>query len=81
MAPANFSKELILAFNSPPLHIMRKTLIPQVIADLQKEVPMFSRKLDKSHKASMLNFTTSASIGNFRKKVEQASHVPTGFFT
>jgi hypothetical protein len=81
MAPANFSKELILAFNSPPLHIMRKMLIPQVIADLQKEVPMFSRKLEKSRKASMLNFTTSASIGNFRKRAEQASHVPPGFFT
>ena len=32
--PANFSKEIFLKFNLPPLHIMKQKLIPEVAKDL-----------------------------------------------
>ena len=64
--PANFSKEIFLKFNLPPLHIMKQKLIPEVAKDLVlNEKKVFQTKtLLKDVKFAEL----SASVGNFRKK-------------
>lgn len=78
--PANFSHELICSFNSPPLHILKQKIIPEIAAELVRQGKEFRRKLDDTNKASMLAFTTSASIGNYRKQREEDSHIPVKIF-
>ena len=79
LAPANFSKEIIIAFNAPPLHIMKQKIIPEVVQEWRKDGKQLRRKLEKGQK-SKLTFVTSAAIGNYRKRDEANSHVPTSFF-
>ena len=76
--PANFSKEIFLKFNLPPLHIMKQKLIPEVAKDLVlNEKKVFQTKtLPGELKFAEL----SASVGNFRKNEEKNSHLPTSIF-
>lgn len=78
--PVNFSKELQIAFNSPPFHIMKQSIIPYVVDKLLSEGKEFKRKLDGSNRKSKLSYPISASLGNFRKKEEEDAHVPIAFF-
>ena len=80
LAPANFSKEIIISFNSPPLHIANKSLIPSVTTEWTKDGKCFKRKLDKTSQSSMLQYAVSAAVGNLRKKAEEHAHLPTNFF-
>ena len=81
MAPANFSKEIIIAFNSAPMHILKKQFVPDVVAEWCKDGKQFKRKLDKTNQSYMLQYSVSAALGNARKKAQENSHVPTEFFT
>ena len=80
LAPANFSKEIFIAFNSPPLHIANKNLISSVATEWTKDEKRFKRKLDNTSQSSMLQFAVSAAIGNARKKAEENAHLPANFF-
>ena len=75
--PVNFSKELYLRFNMPPLHMIQKTLIPKVVAEIvDNEKKAFFSKTPSRLKFSSL----SSSIGNFRKDEEDRSHLPVSMF-
>ena len=75
----NFNKESFLRFNLPPLHVMKKRLIPDVVqVKLQEEKKMF---VSKTARKGMLKFgNLSSSVGNFRVKEEEASHLPLSLF-
>ena len=79
-----FSRELIIAFNAPPLHILKKKIIPQIRDEFMKEMT-FVRKMDNarlSRQYSKLKFADlSATLGQLRKNQENQSHVPVDFFT
>ena len=67
----NFSKEIFLKFNLPPLHIMKKKIIPEVAPNL----------IWNETKARPLKFDElSASNGNFRKSEEDNCHLPISNF-
>ena len=70
--PVNFSKELQLAFNAPDFHFVKQTVVPYVVEKFTSEGKMFKRKLEKINQATMLMYTTSASIGNFRNNAEKS---------
>ena len=74
----NSNKESYLRFNLPL--VMKKRLIPDVMqVKLQKEKTMF---LSKTARKGILKFrNTSASVGNFRGKEEEASHLPLSLFS
>jgi len=76
-----FSRELIIAFNAPPLHILKKKILRD---DFMKEMT-FVRKLDNarlSRQFSKLKFADlSATLGQQRKNQENQSHVTVDFFT
>ena len=74
--PVNFSKEIFLKFNLPPLHIMKQKIILEVAKNL-----IFNEKKVFQTKAKSLKFDElSASIGNFRKSEEESSHLPISIF-
>ena len=76
--PANFSKEIFLKFNLPPLHIMKQKVIPEVARDLVlNEKKVFQTK---SIPGKLKFDELSASVGNFRKNEENNSHLPTSIF-
>ena len=82
LSAANFSRELIFAFNAPPLHILNLVFIPEVVRIIVDEKKiMFFRKLDNTADRHRLRFeTVSASIGNYRIDAEKKSHLPINFF-
>ena len=81
MAPANFSKEIIIAFNSPPLHILKKKFVPAVVAEWVKDGKRFKRRLENTNMSYKLQYLISAALGNARRKAQESSHVPTKFFS
>ena len=77
--PVNLNKELFLRFNLGPLHVIKVNLIPQVV----KEKVDNERKefFTKTTQKSLLKYDClSASVGNFRKKEEESSHLPVSIF-
>ena len=63
--PVNFNKEIYLQFNLPPLHIMKKKMIPEVVT--HKMNSERKKYLSETQRKSKLKFETlSSSIGNFR---------------
>ena len=80
MNDANFSRELFLKFNSPPPHVLMKKIIPKIVDELCQEL-RYSRSGDKTRHANFLKFRDlSASIGNYRDKVESSAHIPFKYF-
>ena len=83
--PHNFNKEVYLAFNLPPIHILKKRMIPFVVADLMEKVSFFSdndRTLFKSYQKQLkYGSNLSSSLGNFRTKEEKKSRLPISFFS
>ena len=77
--PVNFNKEIFLHFNLPPLHIMKKNLIPKVV---KYKVEIERKKfVSKTQRKSKLKFgVLSSSVGNFRVKEEEALHLPLALF-
>ena len=68
LTPSNFSRELILSFNSPPLHILAKTIIPELVKQLLKDKRMeFFRTSELSNLRRLKFETLSAPIGNYCK--------------
>ena len=72
--PSNFAKEIFLRFNLPPVHTLVHNMVPDLLShelfDKKKE---FIRRADSDHRQlRKLNFpSTSASLGNFRRKEEE----------
>ena len=79
--PVNYSKELFLKFNLPPLHHLAKTFIPSIVKIVtQEEEKTYHRRLDAGYYKYKLKFNvSSATIGNFRNKEELKSHLPLCF--
>ena len=78
----NFSKEITLCYNLPPLHVLSKTFIPRTVQSLTSSKEYF-RKGDKRSEWVLrkLKFTSlSASLFNFRDKEEQKSKLPVEIF-
>ena len=74
MHPVNFAKEIYLNFNLPPLHIMKKKVIP----DVAKELVVTEKKeyYTKSADRKLKFFSMSSTLGNFRNNEEEKSHIP-----
>ena len=76
--PVNFSKEMILSYNLPPLHILSQGFIPKIVKELSTQKEYFRRGDSKypsvrnQFKSSML----SASLHNFQKEEEMKSKLP-----
>ena len=77
--PVNLNKELFLRFNLPPMHILKKSIIPAIVRE----------KLECEHKEFMSQHSRkdqlkfgylSATIGNFRQSEEKNSHIPLSMF-
>ena len=84
LEPNNFAKEIFCRVNLPPLHILKKTFIPEIVKMLVDDERMiFFRKLDGAVTSYVdrLKFeTVSASIGNYRQKRENLSKLPIELF-
>ena len=81
--PINFSKEIFLRYNLPPLHILKKKIIPEIVNFLAGEKGKeFIRRGDgfDRQKRKFTYHATSASLGNFRKNEETVSHLPVSMF-
>ena len=80
----NFAKEIFCRVNLPPLRILKKTFIPEIVKMLVDDERMiFFRKLDGAVTSYVyrLKFeTVSASIGNYRQKRENLSKLPIELF-
>ena len=51
LSAAHFSRELIFAFNAPPVHVLSESVIPDIVQHLiEKEKKYFFRKLETSLK-------------------------------
>ena len=81
LSAGNFSKELVFAFNAPPIHILSESFIPEVVDTLVGDKQMlFFRKGDSTNQAKMKLKSLSASLGNYRQKDNNNSHLPLCFF-
>ena len=84
LEPDNFAKEIFCRVNLPPLHILKKTFIPEIVKMLVDDEKMiFFRKLDGTVTSYVdrLKFeSVSASIGNYRQKRENLSKLPIELF-
>ena len=78
----NFSKEIKLCYNLPPLHVLSKSFIPEIVKTLTSHKEFF-RKGDKKSQSilSRLKSTSlSASLYNFREEEEKKSKLPVDLF-
>ena len=72
--PSNFAKEIFLRFNLPPVHTLMHNMVPDLLShELFDKTKEFIRGADSDHRQlRKLNFpSTSASLGNFRRKEEE----------
>jgi len=82
LEPINFSKEIYLCFNLPPLHVLKKSFIPEVVGELRKNKRFFreTAKGAASYLAKLKYKDASSSLGNFRTKEELKCRLPLEFF-
>ena len=82
LEPINLSKEIYLCFNLPPLHILKKTFIPELVKKLRKNRSFFRKTVHSRQSwVNKLKFVeSSATLGNFRKKEEMRSKLPLEWF-
>ena len=79
MAPVYFSKELIIAFSSPPIHVLNEKIIPNIVNNLSDL--RFFRKLEITRFSAKVKYLDkSSSVGNYRQKEEEESHLPLDIF-
>ena len=82
LEPLNFSKEIFLTFNLPPLHILKKKFIPEIAAELSRK-KLFFRKCANtfpSYQAKLKFTDLSASLGNYRAREETNCRLPVELF-
>lgn len=73
--PVNFSKELHLRFNLPPLHTLTSSYIPKIVTMKLEENKQYYRKLEYTRASQLKYVAMSASVGNFRSDEEKKSHL------
>ena len=84
VAPVNFSKEIFFACNAPPLHILSKKFIPEIVDELLCTKSFI--RLGDNGRNSIRNRLLggaeciSSSIFNFRKEEETRSKLPLDLF-
>ena len=77
--PVNFNKEIYLRLNLPPLHTMKKSLIPSIVMDkIDVEGKEYVSRTTRKEKLKFAQL--SASVGNFRLREEDKSHLPISIF-
>ena len=80
--PLNFSVEVGLSYNLPPLHILMKKFIPEIVKELVAKKEYF-RKGDKkaaSIVSRLKSSSLSSSLFNFRAEEEKKSKLPIDIF-
>ena len=82
--PHNLNKEVFLAFNLPPLHILKIKFIPGIVEEWMEKVSFFSNNKKTLFKSYQKEFKygpkLSSSLGNFRKHEEVSSRLPVSGF-
>jgi len=77
--PVNTNKEIFLRFNLAPLHILKIRFIPEVVEE--KVANEKKSYFNKTQRKDKLKFEfLSASVGNFRGRVESKAHLPIKMF-
>ena len=71
----NFSKEIFLKVNLPPLHVLERTFIPEVAQELRR-TKEFVRRTTRLEKLVRGSDGLSASVKNYRVKTEASSKLP-----
>ena len=73
--PVNFSKEVCLNFNLPPVHTLTSIISGLTNQIVNVEKKRFSRR----GRSGLWKYSKySASVGNYRNRVEDESHTPVG---
>ena len=82
--PHNLNKEVVLAFNLPPLHILKKKFIPSIVEEWIEKVSFFSDYKAPHFKSYQVRLKygpqLSSSIGNFRHEEEISARLPLSEF-
>ena len=74
-------KKFFCSFNLPPLHIMKKQLIPEVVQiKLINERKKYVSQTDKKWISKLKFRKLSSTVGNFREREEEAAHLPVSIF-
>ena len=80
--PVNFSEEVSLCYNLPPLHILARSFIPEIVSDITDRKGFF-RVGDHGYKSirnRLVSNTLSASLFNLRESEENKSKLPSELF-
>ena len=81
----NFGKNIALVYNLPPLHVLDQNFIPDIAYDLVKTKKLrFFRKCDTlypSYVKKLISQNLSASVKNYRTKVEEKMRLPLEMFS
>ena len=80
LEPINFSKEIFLCVNLPPLHILKLNFIPEIVAKFRRRKSFFRNDQYKSYVAKFKYADSSSSLGNFRSSEEKRCRLPLDFF-
>ena len=72
----NFSKELFFAVNSPPMHILEESFIPDLAEELRRSGKTFMRKDHRFERLVGGESGVSASTFNQRARQEQSGRLP-----
>ena len=75
----NFSVEMFLKINLPPMHIMEETFIPEIVEEL-KQTKEFLRRTGRLEKLVGGEEKLSAAVHNMRKREEKMSRFPINLF-
>ena len=73
--PVNFSKDVCLNFNLPPVH----TLTSFISGLTNQKVNVEKKRFSRRGRSDLWKYSKySASVGNYRNRVEDESHTPVG---
>ena len=81
--PVHFSEEVTLCYNLPPLHVVTRSFIPELVTQLTARKDFF-RKGDQgpqSIRSRLVSSTLSASLFNFRQSQEKKYKTLHEFFS
>ena len=72
----NFDKEIFIEYNSPPLHIVKESLLKEIV---QEKIENGKEYVSKNPQR-LTYVDLGATVGSFRKNAENSSHLPCSFF-
>ena len=75
----NFSAEMFLKLNFPPMHILEETFIPEIVEELRQSKEFF-RRTRRLEKLVGGEEKLGAAVYNMRKREEKMSRFPINLF-